>query len=253
MRTSTLNKKELEIALDRIFDFMEKKGIKVDESKKTEFKERIANDLENQLTPDDIKNVDVQKKLLSCVASLIMGKENEYKEMITTLKSNEKDEKLEKNFEHRLTAQLVFLAILSKLGDPEQKKKIELTPDAFKQKILESEDEKVNKTFGDIPKPDTNTLGKQIDDTLRNLYGGHDPKFNGGIDFPILGPIFGNLLAYTNQSIPDPNALSLMVDAITLNTQKTDPLGLENSTKILEMEDGIDMGSVLTPRNTFGG
>jgi len=247
-----LDNTELEAALDKIFEFMEKKGIKVDESKKPELKKQIADDLYKELTATDIKDVEVQKKLLSCVVSLVMGKHNEYNEMISTLKSDEKlkpNAELDKKFEHRLTAQLMMLTMLSKVGDgdPKKNKESELTADELKQTILKSEYEKA-KTPEDKQKVDV--LGKQIDDTLRNLNGGHNPKFNGGVDFPILGPTFGNLLAYTNQSTPDPEGLSLMVDTITYNSRKTDPMGLENSTMLDDIAEGIDMTSVITPRNT---
>lgn len=241
-----LDNKELEAALDIIFKHLEEKGIKVEGTKKDEFKKQIAGDLYKKLTMDDIKNVDVQKKLLSCIVSLVMGKHDEYKEMISNLESDKKstpDPKLE----HRLTAQLMILTMLSNLLDPDKKKTSELKPDAFKRKILESENEKA-KTPEDKQKLDA--MSKQIDDCLRNLNGGINPTVNGGIEFPILGPIFGNLLGFTNQTVPDPNSLSEMVDAITFNTKKTDPMGLENNTVLRDMGEGIDMGSVRTPRNT---
>ncbi|VVC74842.1 hypothetical protein AQUSIP_01140 [Aquicella siphonis] len=238
-----LNSNQLEVALDKIFEYMETKGVKFDPEKKEEFKKRIAQDLHNQLSHDDIKDVNVQKKLISCISSLAMGKQKEYDNMVDRLKSDEKntpDPKLEK----KLTLEMILLATLTKLMDPEQKKKMELKPDEFKKKMVESAKE--NDKSPDKEK-NAEALGKQLDDTLRNLYGGDNPTINGEIQFPILGPTFGNLTGLTNQASADPNAVSKMVDDITANPGKADYQGLENTALIRDLGEGVDLSAALSP------
>lgn len=243
-----LNANQLEVALEKIFEYMESKGVKFDSEKKEEFKKRIAQDLHNQLSQDDIKDVNVQKKLISCISSLAMGKQKEYEGMVDRLKSDEKnmpDPKLEK----KLTLEMILLATLTKMMDPEQKKKMELKPDQFKKKMVDAAKE--NDKSPD-KEQNAEIMAKLLDDTLRNLYGGDNPTINGEVQFPILGPTFGNLVGLTNQASADPNALSKMVDDITANPGKPDYQGLENTALIRDLGEGVDVSAALSPTLTQG-
>ncbi len=240
-----LSASQLERALDKIFEYMEERGIKIDDDKKADFKKQIADELHNELSFDDVKDVNVQKKLISCVTSLIMGKDKDFKEMLDTLKTPDKKDQADEKLDKKLTAELMLLALLTKVLDPDRKKANILTPDQFKKKLLDDKDEQKDEKKEMEP---SDEMSKQLDASLRNLYGGNNPTINGEIDFPILGPVVGNLFAFTNQTKPDPNALSEMVESITYNKGKVDYMGLENTAMLQDMADGgIDVSCAVSP------
>lgn len=231
---------QLEEALEKIFEFMEQKGVKLDREKQNEFKKQIASELHGTLSHDDIKDVNVQKKLMACITALIMGKDDEFKKTIDVLKSDEKlqpDSKLD----DKLTAQFMLLAMMTRVLDPSRKLK-ELRPDEFKQKIVDSAKE------NNIESSKIDLMKTQMDNCLRNLYGGDNPTVTGELSFPVIGPIVGNLFSFTNQTTADPKSLALMVESISLNTNRQDYMGLENITKIKEMSEGIDVSAALRPK-----
>lgn len=241
-----LDKAQLEKALDKIFEFMHEKGIKLDKDKRDEIKEKIASELQNTLSPHDIQDVNVQKKLMSCITSLIMGKDLEYKATIATLKSDKKNEP-DETLDAKLTAQLMLLVMMrhALVLDPSLKLKT-LKPDEFKQKMLDNAKEEK------IENPKIDLLKNQIDNCLRNLFGGDNPTFSGGVPFPLVGPVFGDLSATTTQIAADPTKLTLKAESITFNTNRQDYMGLENITKIQEMTEGIDVGAALSPTPKYG-
>jgi len=86
-----------------------------------------------------------------------------------------------------------------------------------------------------------NGMESQLIQSLRNLFGGDNPCIAGEIQFPVLGPIFGNLFGATNQTTPDENSVAHMVQSNTYNPNMPDDLGLESSLK----SSGISQGGLI--------
>jgi hypothetical protein len=230
-----LDKHQLEEALDKLFEHMEKtKGIRIADETKKDIKKELSAELSDKFTHDEIKDPNLQKKLMSAITSFVMGKRKEFDNMVTSLKDEDKRCEHDPVLEKKLAVEMLLLAAATKLLDPNNENQNKLTPKLFAEKTKENQDPKK------ANKEEMNLAAQQLEATLRNLNGGDNPSVNGEIQFPILGPVFGNLYAYTNQTTPDPNSLSEMVESITYNAGKTDYLGLENITKQDELSAGIE-------------
>ncbi len=243
MAADTLNKDALEKALDIIFAQMQKKGITLSIDAKKSITEKITSHLANKLTLKDVNDVNVQKKLISCITSLAMGKDKEFESTVSLLNEPAKKLMPDATLDKKLLLELTLLKSLEKLIlDPDKKKTNDnpLSPKEFFKKMLDAFKSKAKKDGKtNVNEPQVNEIQKQLENTLRNLNGGNNPTMNGEIEFPILGPVFGNLCALTNQTTADPNAVSEMVESITFNAGKHDYMGLENITKLGDIVTGI--------------
>lgn len=253
MDMSRLNDKDLTEALDKLFDKMQKMGITISDDAKKDLKKELVSELAGKFTHDEIKNPHTQKKLMACVTSFVLGKKDAFNNLVNDLKDEDKRCEPDKSVEKKLICEMMLIKIIGFMLDPKNNKT--LSPDAL-NKTLDSKLPKPSpeeKSKKDLQKDEeeVNEIKKQLDDTLRNLYGGDNPTITGEVQFPILGPVFGNLLGYTNQTIPDPNGLSEMVESNTFNAGKSDPLGLENMIKNIEgisESNSLDISPSSSPR-----
>lgn len=230
---ANLNKDDLMKVITELFKRMEKNGIFLDPDKKKEITETLAEALDDQLTKDDVKDVDVQKKLLSCISAKVMGDQKGLASLLNLLQSPDKDTP-NPGLDLKLKAMLTFIkATLDNKNDPDKKNEFKLTPFETLLKMSKSKDKK--KTL-----EEDKQLEKDMDAYLRNLYGGQNPTMNGEVAFPVLGPIIGNLFGFTNQCSADPTSCAEMVDLITFNAGKLDPAGIENTARLSDLEMGAD-------------
>jgi hypothetical protein len=236
---SNLNKTDLEKVITELFKYMEKMGIVLNADKKKEITEQLTTALDDQLSKDDVKDINVQKKLLSCISAKLMGDQKGLDSMMNVLKSNKKDDP-DKSLDLKLKALFVVLiAALNNKNELGKKDEKEQTLFAALLSLLKPKNKPEPK-----PEPE-DEMAKRLDETLRNLYGGNNPTVNGEIEFPVLGPIIGNAFGFTNQCTPNVNSCADMVEDITYNAGKADPLGLENIAKLADMSDGINMDTAL--------
>ncbi|HEU5280941.1 MAG TPA: hypothetical protein VFU82_03055 [Gammaproteobacteria bacterium] len=237
---SNLNKNDLEKVINELFKFMEKVGIALSSEKKKEITFQLTNALDDKLSKDDVKDINVQKKLLSCISAKLMGDQKGFDATLNVLQSNKKDD-LDKSLDLKLKAMFtLIISALKNKEEPNKKNENKKTPFEMMMELLKPKpkNEKAE------PEPE-NELAKRLDETLRNLYGGNNPTVNGEIEFPVLGPIIGNAFGFTNQCSPDANSCAEMVDLITYNAGKVDPVGLENIARLADLEEGVDMNSAL--------
>lgn len=238
-----LNANELAKALEQLFQFMEKKGVKIDDDKQAVICKEMVNALDHKLSPDDIKDPNVQKRLMSCITAKLAGDQKGFDNTLGDLKDDHARKEPDQKLDTKLTAMLLLLASLQKTkGEFDNKK--ELSPNPLKTilEITKKKDKDKEPT-----KEEKNEELELLKETLRNLYGGDDPTQAGEMVFPILGPIVGNAFGFTNQCAANPTSFAKLVDDITYNPAKTDPTGIENTAKLADMEDGIDMGPVFSP------
>lgn len=235
-----LDAREFEKALEKLFTFLQKKGIRIDDDVKNDIKRDMTSELAGKFTHDDIANPNVQKKLMSAITSYVTGKKEEFENTIASLKDEDTRKELDPkvDIDKKLKLEMTLMIALTNALDPSKQNKPGITPDMFKKKVLEATLENSRQQGKEKSPEEMRMIDQQLEATLRNLFGGNNPTINGEIDFPILGPVFGNLCGLTNQAQPDPNSLALMVEEITYNAGKTDYLGLENLTKLEVMSTG---------------
>lgn len=245
MNENRLEQEKLKEILDLIFKNLEKKGIRLSKEAKEKITTKIMKaqaDKKINLTLTDVKNESIQCKLIAGITAFIMGKDKECDQLVESL--NDKN-KLNPTSTNKLLLELSLLKSLSKLLlDPTKKNNLDmkLTIDGFVKAIKDALTSKKNeKISGKEKEKSINELEKQLKDTLRNLNGGDNPNMNGEVNFPILGPIFGNLYALTNQTTPDPTSLSEMVESITFNAGKDDSQGLESIARLADLTNGISV------------
>lgn len=235
---ANLNKTDLEKVITELFKFMEKRGITLSSEDKKNITEQLTEALDDQLSRDDANDPTVQKKLLSCISAKLMGDDKTFTNMLKVLQSNEKDTP-DKTLNLNLKAMFALLVAASKIHDALKDEKNKHDPDqSAVATMLALLKPKSNKEPVKDPEDE---LTKLLDATLRNLYGGENPTMDGEITFPVLGPIIGNAFGFTNQCAANPNSCAEMVELITYNAGKLDPLGLENIAKLADIEDGIDI------------
>src|SRR3990167_2775497 len=105
---ANLKKDEIQQVLEEVFKHMQKCGLSVSNEGKKNIIESIASALQDSLTKEDIKDKNVQKKLVSCIASKIMGDDKGMNDMVKVLQGDNKtskDDKLDK----KLNAVLDFI------------------------------------------------------------------------------------------------------------------------------------------------
>lgn len=235
-----LDARQFEQALDKLFQFLQKKGISINEDVKNDITKKMTSELAGKFTQDDITDPNVQKKLMSAITSYVMGKNEEFENTVSSLKDEDTRNTLDPkiDLDKKLKLEMTLMIALTKALDQTKQAKPGLTPDAFKKKVLDATLEKSKRDGKEKSPEEMRMIDQQLEATLRNLFGGNNPTINGEIDFPILGPVFGNLCGLTNQSSPDPKSLALMVEEITYNAGKVDYMGLENLTKLEAMSTG---------------
>jgi hypothetical protein len=244
----------LDEALEKLFVHIENtsnNGEKLSEKVKTSIKDSIKQDLGESLAADDLNDIDVQKKLLGCITAKLMVDDKQYKSLITQLGTPELRAKPDPELNKKLQMDGFVLATLAQsLALKNDGKNLSIA-DAAKKLLAQPRPDGKQPTAKEISE-----LEKQLDACLRNLFGGDNPTISGEINFPVLGPIFGNLCAYTNQSVASATNMSLMVEAITYNGGKPDPLGLEAKLKQTDLAEGIDIkvstAPTLTPPHMGG-
>jgi hypothetical protein len=241
--------KKLEEELEKIFAFMEDKGIFISNEKKEDIKFNLARDLDEQLSDDDLKDPNVQKKLFACVTSMLVGKDHDAAALVQELKNE--NTKSEPNYvaEDKLKLQFLLLQALSFATDPKNTgadKELKTTIAQLTAELMVYADQAKNDKAKS--KQERSSEEKMLDATLRNLYGGGNPTISGKIPYPIVGPIVGDLVGITNQNIPDPKSVALVVEKVTFNAGKADPIGLENIAKVMEQGDGINLGNTNSPK-----
>ena len=237
-------------ALEYIFEQMKEKGLvssKMEASKEQIIESVLENFPKNfELNVDELKNENVQKFLMGSIISSSLGLKETTKEFADKLvsgKENGFSEDPDPKLDKKLTAGILLLLSVQAMFDKTFEPPIPTprpTPadrQAFKQDLDTKVGDDENKKKENQLK--LNALEKQLDDALRNLFGGEDPHQTGKIVFVITGPVFGNLRGFTHQSSPDPNSVEAMVEEITHNTNKEDYLGKENIAKEDELMSGI--------------
>jgi hypothetical protein len=195
------------------------------------------------LNDHDIRNENVQKKLIACITSLIMGKKEDFESLIKNLRSEKKQDQ-DIGIDPKLQAELKILISLTKIlnPDPNVTNTKTLTLSELKEAILKDIKQKMKDPPDEKELLEFNLIEKQVDATLRNLNGGDNPRINGEINFTILGPIIGNLFGFTNQTYADPMALTKMQKDITYNPGDPDHVGLEAIARTDLIADGIIEG-----------
>lgn len=249
--SNRLDKNQLEKMLENLFEQMQKKGVRISDDAKAQIKDNLK-DLSSKayaLTPDEAKNPHFQKKLVAYISAFLMGKTKDCDEIFSTLKDENKRCQPDKKLEAKFLLEILTLKILSKLFlEPEMKNNKKLTPEQFSKEMKPH-----MKHQSDAQKA---LIQQQLEAALRNLNDGSNPNINGEVQFPILGPVFGNLLAWTNQTIADPNSASKLVESITYNPDKPNDLGLETIAKqFAEMIGGFETPNAVptnTPRFDMG-
>src|SRR6476659_4204145 len=127
--SNRLDKHELENAIDQLFEFMQKKGINIADETKKDIKHELTLELSGKFTHDEIKDPNLQKKLISAISSYVMCKRKEFDDMVHTLKDEDLRCKPDPVLEKKLAVEMLLLAALTKLLDPNNQMK--LTPKQF--------------------------------------------------------------------------------------------------------------------------
>lgn len=244
---STLEKDGLLKALEVVFNFMQKEGYVSPEmaNKKGQVLEQLAEQLkESGLTNNDMHDKQVQKRLMGAIVFAAMNDKKNLAQCITSLCSDERSEKNE-TLDKSLNSCLGLIMKLLKLKKEPEKNSPSPKPDFQKlsKKMLDDFKNQFGKELNPKQKQELDDLVKTMEDplnnTLRNLYGGDDPRIEGEIPFPIIGPIMGNLFGIANQTTPNPNSVAYMVESGTYNTNKPDYMGTENILMIADIANDI--------------
>lgn len=285
-----LDAKNLEQVLEIIFDMMKKEGMvtKEMENNKEAILEAVKEGLlanENKLSLGDVKDVNVQKKVMGAITLTAangpdkLGKYSatpENNPFIKSLDKEDPDEKktLDKSLEKVMKA-ILALNLRTNQFTQDGKKDIKTLINDF-MKPFRDELEKSSKMENGKETDEATMekqkqlkeIGKQLDEiekqlseTLINMNGGDDPRIAGEVQKVIQGPIAGNLASWTNQSIADPNSKAQLTLDITYNAGGYDAQGKENSAKISGLLTGAleavadvinETSFTKTPTNTPG-
>lgn len=268
------SKDDLKEKLEMVLDFMTEKGLITEQARDAMKKEsapgkadspldQMVNELDKSgVESRDVYNINFQNKLMGMLSSKALGLEQVAGVFMQNLKNPdlrmEEDPKLDKmraqaatvsgtlatlhkTHQHLPGAPTPNLTLLAKKMLDQYK--MEMRP-AIEKRFPDKKDEKT-KEFDQLMKQAEDHLEKM----LRNAFGGDDPRFPEKMDFPILGPVFGNLSGMTNQTIPNENSVAYMVQSNTYNPNMPDDLGLESDRKATNVSLGsslLDAVSVMT-------
>ena len=125
-----LNASELEKALEQVFQFMEKKGIKIDNDKKNEICKEMVDALYHKLSPEDIKEPNVQKRLISCISAKLAGDHKAFENTLDELKDDDVKNTDDKHLDKKLGVMLLMLLSLQMKNRPAFSDTIWLQPEA---------------------------------------------------------------------------------------------------------------------------
>jgi len=275
-----LRKEGLREALEKIFQHMEKNGLVTEGMKgqKDGLLESIANDLVEaraNLSAEDVNtNINVQRKLMGMIAMKALGEKRLYKNFKENVAEPLDAKKQSDDLDEKLNLSLILIKSIDGMMKEFKKKNRKDDKDITEEELNDAIDKQVKQfdkkavdafltalvlkaSIGKSPeevekmkkeKNDImNELDKNLSDTLKNLYGGDDPRIVGEVQTPILGPIMGNLFGFTNQTYSDPKSVALMIQAITYNAGVPDFLNLEVAAKNANKADGVAHGNIAHP------
>lgn len=246
----------LDEMLDKLFERVEE-GIRheITAEKKNTIKSEMAKSLRDEsgkdtLGYDELKDKDVQNKLLGCITAKLLGDKNQSESLLKNLLDPKAVLQPDKNLDKKLKEDFLVLGALAKMlgSDKDDKKMSPL--DAAKKLLMNKKCGKKDDSKSEDKKPtekEEQELEKLLDACLRNLNGGTNPRISGAVNFTIIGPIVGNLGAFVDQATPDTNSVAFMVQAITFNSDKTDYQGLENTLKLADLAEGIPLAPIEAP------
>ena len=242
-----MRKDEITHCLEQVFEFMSSKGVQFSNDDKKSIIDDLGEALQNSVSLNDMNDKNFQTKLLHTINSKLLGNDKEYNGMLNALKGDDKTHNLDSAMKAKAETSSLMVMTMSKLmpgkdGDQEKEaslvqKLTDFTKIFQGKKKEQDKDGDKDKSIKEPGKPEE----EQLEAALRNLNGGDNPNAAGEHQFPIIGPIFGNLLALTNQCTPDEKSVSAMVEAITYNAGKPDPVGTEIVAKVADMSVGIDV------------
>ena len=228
-----LKKDELREVLEKILPILEKVLPNELKPKNNAEKHQLIDDVMNffdlnnvEIEKHDLKNPTMQKSL--ALALIMQRLVNKYPEQNFNLKFlfeknanpnlNELKPKLKNEFKK------LFL-MLNELNPKNKINEKEL--DKFAEKLA-------NKLSENFMKMDQDMLAKNDDMTnsvtelyLRSIYGGDDPRILGEINYPVLGPIVGDLIGHGGIGAPvkSEEDVSLMADLPRYDPNKPDYVG----------------------------
>ncbi|RDI40201.1 hypothetical protein [Aquicella lusitana] len=242
------NNIDLDKTLEIIWKHMEENGLVTTEmnARKDTILDNVKLNIQDQgveLSPQNLLNPNVQKLLTGAIISETLGIKQNVNNFIKAADqikdaSDEPNPEVDNKLKPAFKLLLALNAFLEKYKNDNAPK---LEPKAmlkrFKDEFeLDKQiDPKDTKELNNV----TNELEKQLSESLRYLNGGDDPRVAGEIPTIIIGQIVGNLFGFTNQTTANPTSVSRMVDAITYNAGKEDPLGLEKLAKLDTMMLGV--------------
>lgn len=236
-----LSPSQLENVLDQLFKHMQEKGIEISEDQKREIKKEFTSELTN-VSHDEVNDPKFKLQLMGAITAYTLGNKKDFDERIHLIKNREHFP-LKPELELKIKNELKMLALALLMvkeavreNNPILLQK-EFTPVQLAKELLKRHPDKNNPE----KKEEMNELEKQMSDTLRNLFGGDDPRQVGEV-VSVVFLVIGNLPGFTNQTQPNFNSNAFMTKAITYNSQDTDPLGLENIIKNVEdLSEGIEL------------
>lgn len=243
-----MKKDELTHCLEQVFDFMSQKGVQFSNDDKKSIIDDLSETLQNTVSLNDMNDKNFQNKLLHTINSKLLGDDKEYQSMKNTLKGEEKTHNMDPKAKAKAETSSILVMTMSKMmpgkeGNKDKEESLIQKLTSFTNIFQKKRKEEKEKDKGkDKEAKDPGKLEEeQIEATLRNLNGGDNPNAAGEHQFPIIGPIFGNLMALTNQCTPDEKSVSAMVEAVTHNAGKPDPAGTEVMAKVADMSVGIEV------------
>ena len=233
MATTDLNMQNLKEILEKVIKELHQKGMLqgldvVDNEgnvKDEEFLNKIAEKLNGKVNLEALKNDQATQKMLGLV-------------VITEAISNKFPDRkfeFEKFFEPKTSRdeakqdlQNEFKKLLTAMNDLTNNPKHKLDPD----KIDNYVETLSNKVTDDWMKKDKDKLCENdlltdsiAELTLRTLNGGNDPTKSGEVNYPISGPIMGNVMGFTTQTVQATakGARTAMDDQGAYNSDKASP------------------------------
>lgn len=238
-----MKKDELTHCLEQVFDFMSQKGVEYSKDDKTSIMDDLCDALENSIDMNEMNDKNFQTKLIHTINSKLLGNDQEYQGMLKHMKGDDKTMKPDASMQAKADTSSMLVMTMSKLmpGKDGNKDKEENLVQKLTNFLKIFQKKKKEQGQKNEPKDTGKVEQEQLEATLRNLNGGDNPGVDGEHQFPIIGPIFGNLMALTNQCIPDEKSVSAMKEAITHNVGKPDPAGTEVMAKVADLSEGIEV------------
>ncbi len=258
-----LSRAELEKVLDLIFEDMKNAGLATQSmvNDKDQILSAVRDALlenDTQLTWQDIRNENVQKKLMGTIVNTALHGPEKDGTYTVTKENNEFIESLDKDAEEKkssspaldkkLEAMLFLKIALDEIAEKNDKTSVDNLLKPFKKELTKNDDHPKKEELEEKVQKMEKELEKQVETTIRSENAGMDTRVAGSLQNPIVGTIFGNLTGMTNQTAADPNSLSALVLDITFNAGQSDPQGKENIARI----DGLMTGALEAVSDSIG-